>query len=119
MLLRTLVTHHADSVLASVASVGTTASLAELSPPDVTVPVSLLPYLISLLGPVLVLVANRVLSAKAAGKRARKALLDREAASKENDGDPANDAEVRELKAQAAELEAEAAVLDALKPGPK
>lgn len=105
---------HADSLLASIASVGTTLSVATTHAPDVAAPVSLLPYAVSLLGPVLVLVANRLLAAKAAGKRAR-AAAEREQA---NDATP-DDPESKALRAHAAQLEAEAAELDSLKPGPK
>lgn len=111
--------YHADAILASIASFGTTASLASTYVPDPSEPASMLPYLISVAGPALVLVANRLLSAQAARKRARATFEESEAKRLEADTDPSNDARASDLRRAAAEDRAEAAALEALKPESK
>lgn len=102
---------NADALLASTASVGTTLSLAATQPIDPANPWSALSYLPALFGPMLIVFVNRHFAGRAARKRARAAFLRDEAARIENDHDPKNDAEARQKRLEAAELEAEAEAL--------
>lgn len=112
--------HHADTALASFTSAGTTLSLAATAPPIEGEPLTWVPYLMSVIGPVAILVVNRVLSAKAAARRARAVFEEAEAERKRTDADPANDSEARDHALRAAELRAEADALEALRPaGPR
>lgn len=74
----------------------------------------MLPLLVAILGPVMVLVANRVLAYKAARKRARAGILREDAEALLQDGDPSNDAEARILLRDARELDAGADALEGL-----
>jgi hypothetical protein len=105
-----------DALLAALVSAGTTASLASGAPPD-TNPLSWVPFLLSVVGPTLALVINRLLAAHAAKKRALAQHEDAEAVKAEADKDPATDPAAHRLKA--AELRAEADALEALKPSQK
>lgn len=109
-----------DAVLASVASAGTTLSLAATTPLQPEQTWTWLPYLVAVLGPALSLIANRVLGARGAAKQARAVSLRREAAAKNaqaelllQDALPANDIEGYRLRQQAHELQLEADALDA------
>lgn len=107
----TMTFSHVDSVVASVAGVGTTLSLAAQVPPNPSEPVTYLAYLPTVIGPALVVVANRVLAMYAARKRATAAHLRAEAEEKLTDSDVSNDAEG---KRQLLEADIEVAEADAL-----
>jgi len=104
--------HHVDEILAGVASFGVTTALVHQAPIELDHPPSWVPYIVSLIGPVLVLVANRVLSSKAARKRAAAEWLREEAKMMLEDGDKSNDAAARKMLREARELEADATALD-------
>lgn len=63
---------------------------------------------LSILGPVLVLIARQLLSARGAKKRARAELLEKRAAALRADADPSNDGEAARLEEEAVEEKAEA-----------
>jgi hypothetical protein len=102
---------HADSLAAGVTSFGASMAIASEHPPDPGMWHTFLPYLVSLTGPVLVLVTNRVLAAKAAKRRARAAALREDAKALLQDADPNNDCNARVLIREASVLEAEADAL--------
>ena len=100
---------------ASTSAIATASYLAGALPiPDGTNPS--LTLTLTILGPVLTLVVTRLLSARAAKKRALAALNLKRANEKRKDGDPANDKEADVLEERAIELQAEADGLEALKP---
>lgn len=68
------------------------------------------------LGPVLTLVAHRLLAARAARLRRRAERKEQKAAEKLSDSDPTNDHEAASLLDDAAEDRADADALEALKP---
>lgn len=108
---------HADSVLASVVSAGASLSIAATNPPPLSgEPLTWLPYIMSAIGPAAVLIVNRILSAKAAARRAKAAFLEEEAKKEESDADTSNDAAARAKRIESLELRAEADALEALKP---
>lgn len=74
-----------------------------------------LPWLLTVLGPVVTMVTGRVLSSWAAGKRARAAAKKRRAEELLADKDPTNDKEAHQLEEDADTLKAEADKLDALR----
>jgi hypothetical protein len=102
---------HADSVLASAAGVGTTLSLAAQNPPDPAQPWSYLTLLPTVLGPALVVIANRYLAAQAARKVVRAAQLRTEGEEALTNSDTTDDAEGRRKVQEAAQLDAEAIAL--------
>lgn len=103
---------NADVALTSAAGFGTTLSLAASSPIDPANPWSFLSYLPAIIGPALAVLTNRYLAGQAARRAARADFLAAEAAAKESDNDPKNDAEARNLRLEAAELKAEADALN-------
>jgi len=107
--------HHADGVAASVAGVGTTISLASTQPLDPAQAHTWLSYVPTIVGPALVVIANRLLAARAARKRATAEYCEAEAKRKETDADPANDAEASKDRLEAAQLRAEADALESLR----
>lgn len=109
------VKHHADGVAASVAGVGTTISLAASQPLDPDQAHTWLSYIPTIVGPALVVIANRLLAARAARKRAMAEYHDAEAKRKETDADPSNDAEAPKDRLEAAQLRAEADALESLR----
>lgn len=111
MAFSTLLTDNTDALVGSTASIGTTLSLASVSPIDPSDPWSFLSYIPAIIGPALLVIVNRHLSAKAARKLARAKFLRDEADEIETDADSKNDAVGREKRLEAAELEAEAEAL--------
>lgn len=101
-----------DTVVASIAGVGTTLSLAATNPIDMSNPVSLLNLLPTILGPALVVVANRLLAARAARKRTEAAHLRNEGEEAVTNADPKDDDEGRRKLREAEALEAEAKALE-------
>lgn len=95
--------HHLDSVAASAVGVVTGVAVATQVPDP-----NLVDYLPTLIGPLLVLVANRAMSAFAARRRVKAKVLKEAALDKLTDSDPENDAEGRQEALEAAQLEAEA-----------
>lgn len=106
---------HTDALVASAAGVGTTLSLAATQPLEPDQLHSWLSYLPTVIGPALVVIANRLLAANAAKKRAQAEFYKEEAVKKKTDSDPTNDAEARKDELKAAELNAEADALEALR----
>lgn len=108
---------HADTLMASGLSAGSALSLAATTPPPTSgEPLTWVPWLGAVLGPAVILVVNRLLSAKAAGRRARAAYLAAEAEKDLADGTKDNDDAARTKLLNAAELRAEADALEALRP---
>lgn len=124
-----MVSDHQSTVAAAGTSAVATLGVAATSPPPDSL-MTLLPYLGTILGPAVVLLFNRLLSARAAGKRARAGRVEArakvelaEAEAAKADADPANDAAAdlardEALKAldDAAAQHAEADALEALRP---
>ena len=111
---------HLHAPAASVAAAGTsfaaTLSLAAgVAPVPVAVP-QWLPYLSTILGPVLVLVFGRVLAADAARRRSLAASQAKRAADLRADKDPTNDHEAAKLEDAAAGNRAFADAEEALRP---
>lgn len=102
----------AAAVTSALATAGVTTQLIPL--PDGTPP--LLAAALTILGPVITLVASRLLAARAARKRAAAKAKEDRAARRLADGDPKNDHEAEALLDEAAEDRAEADALEALKP---
>ncbi len=102
----------ADSVVASLAGVGTTLTMASNVPMDPSNPWSLVSYIPAVIGPVLVLVANRYLALRAARKRIIADSKDQKADQLEKDNDPTNDVEVPKLRLEAKIERAEADALE-------
>ena len=101
---------NADGILASVAGVGATVSLAAGAPVPDSVP-AWLPYAVSTLAPLVIYVAKRLLDARAARKDARAAILEARSKALLGDTDPDNDLQAAALVLEAAEERAEAAAL--------
>jgi hypothetical protein len=106
---------HTDGVVASIAGVGTTLSLASTQPLEPNQLHSWLSYLPTIIGPALVVVVNRILAAKAAKRRVLAEYYKQEAEKKRSDGDPANDKEAAEDALKAATLKAEADAIEAMR----
>jgi hypothetical protein len=104
-------TQNTDVALTSAAGFGTTLSLASTTPVDPANPWTFLSYIPALIGPALAVLMNRWLSAQAARKQARATFLTQEAKQLEQDSDKTNDGKARELRLEAAELQAEADAL--------
>jgi hypothetical protein len=117
MILSALTEHVPNSTIgaaaaSAIATAGVTTQLIPL--PDGTPP--LLAAALTILGPVITLVASRLLAARAARKRATAKAKEDRAARRLADGDPKNDHEAERLLDEAAEDRAEADALEALKP---
>jgi hypothetical protein len=108
-----IVNMKADSLLTGLASSGVSVALVGQAPPELDISV-LMPYVVAVVGPVLVLIANRVLAMKGNKKRARAAALREDAKSLLDDGDSETDVQARKLLRAADELEAEADGLEGL-----
>lgn len=104
---------HTDATLAGLASAGATTALVSNYHPVETAGFG--PYAVSLLGPILVLIAHRVLAFKAAKVRIEAERLRLEAEIKLNDGDPRTDPEGKRLLLEARKLEAGADALEGIK----
>jgi hypothetical protein len=75
-----------------------------------------IPYLTTVLGPMLVFVAGRLLAARSARDRSLAAAKEARAATLRADNDPTNDGEAAALEDAADSLRAEADALEALRP---
>lgn len=106
---------HADGVVASMAGIGTTLSLASTQPLEPSSLESWLTYLPTIIGPALVVVINRVLAAHAAKKRAMAQFYKEQSEKKLKDSDSNNNKEAEQDALKAAELAAEADALEALR----
>lgn len=115
MSLLDVIAPHAATTTASVTSFGATLGLAAGALPVPTGLPSWLPYVVSVMGPALVFLLNRLLAAAAANRRSLAASKARRAKELLTDKDPANDAEGRKLEDDAEQLEATADALDAAK----
>lgn len=105
----------AAPITAGVASFATTLSLAAGAVPVPAELPSWLPYATTIIGPILVLVAQRVLAAFAAARRSLAASQDARAKALLTDKNPANDAEGHKLQDEAAKNRAIADAVEALK----
>lgn len=105
MILRNL-----DSVVASVLGVGASLQMASTTPANGGWE-SLLAYLPTVLGPALVVVANRLLAARAAKLKARASVLEAQAKAELEDADKVNDDSAKQKQLEAVELKAEADAL--------
>ena len=111
MTFHNVLTDNTDALVGSTAAIGTTLSLASVSPIDPANPWTFLSYIPAIIGPTLLVIVNRFLAAQVARKLARAKFLRDEADEVETDANPANDAVGREKRLEAAELEAEAEAL--------
>ncbi len=106
---------HTDGVVASIAGVGTTLSLASTQPLEPDQLHSWLSYLPTIVGPALVVIVNRVLAAKAAKRRVLAEFYKEQAEKKKQDDDPSNDKEAEQDALKAATLKAEADAIEAIR----
>jgi hypothetical protein len=83
--------------------------------PQPDAPISWLPYALSVVGPILMAIAMRLLGAASAKKKALAEIKEKRAAQLRADKNPANDGEAEKLEDEAAVLRADAAALEAAK----
>jgi hypothetical protein len=108
------VAHNQGPIVASATSVLGTMGLASGAVPAPDSAPNWLPYLVTLVGPVLTMVIHRALSAAGAAKRARAQAKLRRAERLRADRDPKNDDEADKLEEEAASDHAIGDVLDRL-----